>query len=304
MAANLLPILLVGGTAAVVVSAQQKKSKEKGKCPPQIAVGFGEWEGIYERAHEKFGKDPDPGPEANFIVNEALPKACSRASINSSVKLTIPGAKTEVVIPIPDMYILIFDQAAARRLAGGVATREQLDQYVNRELDWYKKTTGKNFDPNTEYFQNLMKAMAEVLAAVFDKMAEQGKALPNLCPKSIDFHAERGEEMRQVVKALMAGGSKDAFGMASIMFADMFPNCSPSDYQSIVRVVAPMPGETELQPVMIMDLAAFYAGMVMGISDQLLEANRIGVPKHQTNVEKVKSEYQKLTGKPLPDVDL
>lgn len=304
MAINLLPLVLVGGAAVVVVSKEKKKTKDAGKCPPQVAVGFGEWKGIYERAHEKFGQNPDPGPESTFVLNEALPKACSRASINSSVKLTVPGAKTEVVIPIPDMYLLIFDQAAGRRLAGDVATKQQLDEYVNRELDWYKKTTGKNFDPNTEYFQNLMKAMAEMLQAVFEKLAKEGKAKGGLCPKSIDLHAGRGEEMRVIAEALMAGGNKDAFQMADVVFGDIFPDCSKSDYRSIVRVVEPMPGQQDPQPVMIMDLSAFYAGIVIGFSEKLLEKNLIGVPKHQTNVEKMKAEYQKLTGNPLPDVDL
>lgn len=297
MAVNLLPILLVGGAAAVVVSAQ-KKEKGREKCPAHISVSFGEWKGIYERAHEKFGQNPDPGPEANFILNEALPRACSRASINSSVKLTIPDADTEIVMPIPDLYILIFDQAAARRLVGGVATKEQLDGYVNRELDWYKDTTGRNFNPNTEHFKKMVAAMVKLLEKLTDDLTG---GLIRPCPKEVDMHVDKGNAIEGAMVSLMEAGNTDPFKMADQIFAVFFPDCSKADYNSSLRVLENIPGDPSPQIKVTVDFSTLYGSMVLSFARGLLKINKIGQPKFDVIDAKVRSDFKKLTGRDFVD---
>lgn len=306
MAANLLPIILVGGGAAVVVSQQGKKKRKEKSCPPNTVITFGEWKTIHERSVVKFGNEPDPVNQANFIVNEGLPPGCNRASINSRVKLQIPGPKTtEVELTIPDIYMMMFGNLLNTRVAEGKLSEDEAQKLWTRELDWYKKTTKTEFDAGKEAFKKIAAAMLELLQHALNEIAKS-KGEPMPCPLTIDIAVAQAEGVTgPTVQAMINGGESDPFKMADNVFSQLIPPpCTKSDFKSHVQLMDVMPGQ-EPQPVMIMNLAMFYGALVLEAATRLLEVNKIGRPKFDAIAAKVANDYQKLTGETFPaDMDL
>jgi len=311
MAVNLLPIVLVGGAAAVVVSQGKKKEKAK-KCPPTTVITVGEMKTVAERAVAKHGSAADPAAEANYFVNEVLPPGCNRSSVNSKVKIQIPGSKNDFEMTIPDVYMLTFAQSLSTRVDGGALGEKEAEKVWARELDWYKKTTGTNFDAARTGIVEFGKAVLESLKAAMDEaMGGNGKPppgpgpIPKLggCPKvvSIDIGAA-DPAVQQAIEAEIAKGNKDPFKLADVVMAVSFPQgCSKSDFNSTVNVMMTPPGGEGPTIAGSYDMSTFYGISAWSISRMLLKRNLIGAPKLDAIKAKILNDYQKLTGKPFPE---
>jgi len=311
MAANLLPLLLVGGAAAYVVTQERKKQEDKAECPPTTTVTLGEMESVAKRAHEKYGNAADPSQEANFYVRELSPEGCNRASVESTFKLQIPDTNESWEITLPDTYMMTFATSLGARTETGKIDLDQAEKFWTRELDWYKKVTGKNFDISTLNLESLLKHLGASMQGALDKLGLKGgskrppKNQPKkpegpmdggACPATFVYDYDMDEDIRNM--AMFEEGrnlhGNDPFKVADFMFSNIVPpGCTKADFESIVNINMHMPGHPTQTAEM--DLAAFYASNVM------LAAQKLGLgPAKMAMIEdKVKSNYQSLTGKPL-----
>jgi hypothetical protein len=294
MAFNLLPLLLVGGAAAYVVTSEKKKREEV--CPPTTTVTLGELSSVSTRATEKFGQDDDPSKEASFLVNELLPSGCSRASKDSTFKISIPEVDKSWELSIPDTYMLLFASGISVRVESSKLTEAQAKQLWTRELDWYKKLTGKNFDPS-ESAMELAKLVGE---ALFGK-AGGGNPSKDLvpedsCPGNLIYDIDEAELIK-LTEAEARGrqlSPNDPFKIADVVFAMVAPpTCTKKDFNTTVTVnVAIGSGP---QGSRTTDLAALYAMFVLDAAESI----NLGPAQMAAVESKVASNYQQLTGKPL-----
>jgi len=146
MAANLLPLILFGGAAAYVVTQQNKLKEEKEKCPKVNKITSGEIVTVFQQAENKFKGEPDPSPEANYVINALLPGACNRTSKDSEVIVTVKDFDATVDITIPEFYMIVVGNVADKKLQQGLLTQEKYEEIHAREMEWYKKTTGGALD--------------------------------------------------------------------------------------------------------------------------------------------------------------
>ncbi len=307
MAVNLLPILLLGGAAAVVVTQKKKKDEDEKKCPPTTVITIGEMKGVAERALAKHGGKEDPADEANFFVNEVLPPGCHRASVNSRVKIQIPGEKNDFEMTIPDVYMLTFAQSLSTRANDGKVSEEKGEEFWARELDWYKKTTGTNFDPArtgiVELGKAVLRAMQDAMEKVGGKPSKRGLPLPpGVCPTAFEWDLNPGalQELEAIIQAEISRGNRDAFKIGDAMLHSISPpGCTKSDYQSVVHMVMAMPG---IEPEKIKtNVAVIYGGFVWGVAKGLLDRNIIGPPKIAQIRSKILGNYKTLTGETFPE---
>lgn len=307
MAVNLLPIVLVGGAAAVVVS--QGKKKDKKKCPPTTVITLGEMKTVATRAVAQHGSTADPADEANYFVNQVLPPGCNRSSVNSKVKIQIPGSKNDFEMTIPDVYMLTFAQLLATRVDAGALSEQEADRLWARELDWYKKTTGTNFDAERTGLVEFGKAVLESVKKAMDDMMGGNGAKPKPgpkpggCPKMFEWVVDplSIQSMEGIISASIEGGERDPFKVADHVLASIAPaSCSKSDYETIIRTVLIKPGLEEPESK-TGNLSAFYGMMVWTVANGMLDRNLIGPPKLDAIKAKILNDYQKLTGELFPE---
>jgi hypothetical protein len=310
MAANFLPLLLVGGAAAYVVT-QDKKKKDK-ECPPTTTITLGELESVMAQAREKFGEAADPSQEASFIVNGLLPKGCSRASKNSEFKIQIPEVEKSWEISIPNAYMFSFMGTLGIRKESGKISADQAQKFWVRELGWYKSVTGKNFDVHSSGVLELAHILGDAIKkAMEDSGLMDGKPkpapsngngsgpLPDLasCPANFDWDVDEQEfiKMEQAHALGRQMHPNDPFKAADVVFESVvMPGCTKKDYESTVTMKMVLPGAPP-DATMTLDLAALYAMFVLEAGDKM----NLGPAKTQALESKVASNYQQLTGKPL-----
>ena len=150
MAINFLPLVLLGGGAAYVVT-KKKKDKDKGQCPAEVKTTMGEAESAAQRAQAKHGNSASPFKEAEFFVKAIMPKGCGPASYKTRIKATLElpklGKPITVDLSATDVYMLALGEAISYRLKTGKLKDHQAEKFWTDGLTWYKKTTGKEFDP-------------------------------------------------------------------------------------------------------------------------------------------------------------
>lgn len=307
MAVNFLPILLVGGAAAVVVSrSSKKKEKTSPKCPPTTVITLGEMRSVAERAVAKYGSDIDPAREANYIVNEVLPPGCNRSSIESKVKIQIPDVEKGFEMSIPDIYMLTFAQSLAARADDKRIAQQEAETFWTRELDWYKKVTGTNFDIGRTGIVEFAKVILELIKNAIGKPARNDSSksnapdsMPKLggCPDKISIDLESFDSgSRAIMDEDISIGVKDPFKISDKIISSLFHNlCSKSDYKSLVQIT--VNGES----VKSINIAAFYGMIAFAVSNRLLASNLIGPAQFDVIKSKIINDYQKLTGETFPE---
>jgi len=277
---NLFPLILVGGATAFVVSKDMKK-RAKQKCPTMNKFTDSELSAVSDRAVNKFKDDPDPAPEAIYIVNELLPEGCNRASDGSNVTITfqiLGGASAE--ISVPELYIMIVGTAADRRYASGMITEAQYREIYERESNWYKDVTGSNLDMAgiAKKFDNLAKAIAESL--INNKLKESDNSGSNECPsvvsvnvKNISMTEINSVELPSIAVSESSRGNKDALDIGYKVFRSLFPApCTPDmlDLEVLSRDAAGGNAKftapeffylTTMEIIVLMAMAGFYSAM-------------------------------------------
>ncbi len=311
MAINLLPIVLIGGTAAVVISRKKKKDEsEKKKCPPTTVITMGEMGTVSKRAVAQHGTKADPSDEVNFFVNEILPPGCNRASMHSKVKIQFKGSKNDFELTIPDVYMLTFGQSLSTRVDSGALSQQEAEKFWSRELDWYKKVTGTNFDPKLANLETLAMAILESLQGAMEELLggkkgrSPGKLPPptGTCPQMFDLTIDPAmtQMMSALVQSSISIGIADPFKIADTMMDQIIPaGCSKRDYQSTVRIMIVHPDNPEPLSFTV-NLAEYYGLTVWNVAQELLENNKIGPPQLAQIQSKIQSNYQRLTGEPFP----
>lgn len=297
---NLLPLLLVGGAAAVAVS--QSKKKEEKKCPPTTVVTLGEMRSVADRSSTKYGSISDPSQEANHFINEILPPACNRSSSNSRVKIQVQEIEKGFEMTIPDLYMLTFAQCLSLRVDSDRLAAQEAEKFWARELDWYKKTTGSNFDAARTGIADLGKIVLEVIRGSIIPKPDRTPPKMGGCPTQINLDMIQSASIIQtLVDKEISSGNRDPFKMAAAALVSLFPQgCSKSDYGTSVSLTAQAsPNEPPIVSPPI-DMAAFYGRIAWEIAKRLLELNMIGSPKLDVIKSKILSDYSKLTGNPFP----
>jgi len=309
MAANFIPLIIAAGAVGYLATKDTKKKDKDANCPPLTKITVGEMQSVAARAEEKFGKIEDPSEEANFFVRQLLPEGCNRASKDSKFQLEIAESGKSWEIDIPSAYIMTFGSALGARFQKGAVTKDQGDKFWARELDWYKSVTGKNFDIEALGLSDLAKDIGESMLASLSEMgfgsmvggpkgAPDSSELPapGKCPSNFEwiFDSEEDERLKAAFNQGRQLFPNDAMKIGDVMFQSVvFPGCTKRDFDSTVTMVLAMGGEP--QPVNKIDLAAFYAMMV------LEAANMMGLSPAQNVMleDQVASDYQALTGRPL-----
>ena len=296
MAFNLLPLLLIGGAAAYVVTSDKKKKEEEKECPPTTTVSLGELSSVSTRATEKFGHNEDPSKEASFLVNELLPNGCSRASKDSTFKISIPEADKSWELSIPDTYMLLFASGISVRVHASKLTESQAKKLWTRELDWYKKLTGKNFDPS-ESAMELAKLVGEALFGKVGGGNPSEDLIPeDSCPGTLIYDIDEAELIK-LTEAEARGrqlSPNDPFKIADVIFATVAPPaCTKRDFGTIVTVSMSIGGGP--QGSRTTDLAALYAMFVIEAAKSI----NLGPAQMAAVESEVASNYKQLTGKDL-----
>jgi len=297
MAMNLLPLLLVGGAAAYVVTSEKKKAKAK-ECPASSKVGLGEFATVALAAVDTHGKDSDPSKEISYYMKELLPKGCTIASNGSSITFAMPGTEKSLHLTIPDFNAFMTLSAWARRLQEGVITQEQYTTGIADLSKWYKGVTGENLDLlKLKEFATTMMAYAEGMP---DDNGTAEPDEPAACPDVFEYVYDEQEDAK--MSAAFDQGRQlypnDPFRIADVIFSATAPHgCTKRDFNTKVLMTMKPPGSSsEFEPVVLeMDMASMYALLV------LEAASKSGMSPSQLSViqSKVADNYQALTGKPL-----
>lgn len=238
---NLFPLILVGGATAFVVSKDMKK-RAKQKCPTMNKFTDSELSAVSKRAISKFKDDPDPAPEAIYIVNELLPEGCNRASDGSNVTITfqvLGGASAE--ISVPELYIMIVGTAADRRYSNGMITDAQYREIYERESNWYKDATGSNLDMAgiAKKFENLAKAIAESLInSKFENSDGECPTVVSVNLKDVPMTEVNGVELPSIAVSESSRGNKEILHIGYQWFKTVIPApCAPNMHD--LEVISP-----------------------------------------------------------------
>lgn len=304
MAANLLPLLALGGAAAYVVTSEKKKAKAK-ECPASSNVGLGQFATVAMAAYDSHGKDPDPSKEISYYMKELLPKGCTIANNGSSITMTRPGAEKSIHLTIPDFYAFMTIAAWSRRLQEGVVTQEQWIAALADLSKWYKSVTGENLDvlKLKEFALSMMDSVEESKGDGSGNGNGNGSAEPEgpICPPVFEYVYDDQEDAKMAA-AFDQGRQmypNDPFKIADVTFAATAPpGCTKRDFNTKVIMTMKPPGGSPSgyeDPALELDMASMYAVLVMEA------AHKIGLSPSQINViaSKVADNYQALTGKPL-----
>lgn len=294
---NILPLLMFGGAAAVVVAQTKKKGEKERLCPPTTVVTLGEMRSVADRSSTKYGSISDPSKEANHFINEILPPACNRSSANSRVKIQVQEIEKGFEMTIPDLYMLTFAQCLSLRVDNAVLATQEAEKLWSRELDWYKKVAGSNFDVARTGIVDLGKIILEVIKGSLSPRPDKTPPRMGGCPTQVNLDmVQSASVIQKLIDEEIALGSDDPFTMADASLAALFPQgCSGKDYGTAVSLT--VEGEPISPPY---DMAAFYGGIVWEIGKRLLELNVIGNNKLNVIKSKILSDYSKLTGNPFP----
>lgn len=299
MALQLLPILLLGGGAAYVVSKQKEKERKRSGalCPPVVTLTVGELATVAAQAEEKFKDVRSPFGEVNYFLAQLLPEDCNKSSKNSRIKIQIPAGDFD--ISIPDFYAMAVSNSVETRVGRGLITHEQGMAAQAKALEWYKKATGKVFDPSSLGLERLVKAFEE---AVVDPNGRK-PADSEKCPSKYEYAVTPDEQqmVRDFVDAELARENKSAFKIGDLLLERITPpGCTKTDFKTVVAVTIDFPGEPSRNMGTI-NMASFYALMVSQIAKVLLSKNVIGPPQLQAIESRLRSDYKKLTGGDLAD---
>lgn len=303
MAMNLLPLLLVGGAAAYVVTSEKKKAKAK-ECPASSQVGIGQFATVALAAVDTHGKDPDPSKEVSYYMKELLPKGCTIASNGSSITFSMPGTEKSLHLTIPDFNAFMTLSAWARRLQDGAVTQEQYNTGIADLSKWYKGVTGENLDllKLKEFAMSMMDYAKDFPDEKGGNGNGNGSTEPDepTCPPVFEYVYDEQEDVK--VAAAFDHGRQlhpnDPFKVADVIFAATAPpGCTKRDFNTKVLMTMKPPGSSSgYEPAVLeMDMASMYAMLVMEA------ANKMGLSPSQKDIisSKVADNYQALTGKPL-----
>ena len=301
MALQFLPILLIGGGAAVVYTKQkEKKRKRSGAgCAPENTVTVGEMATVAAQVDAKFGDKKEPFSAASYAIKALLPNGCNRNSKNSRIKVQISenGKAADFDVSVPDFYMLILSNSISQRFERGKITKEELRKYEAQGLEWYKKATGKNFDPATLGLEKLIQALGKAMLEAIEGAVKGGKkeVKPARCPAEVDVDVDgHRQEMAQFLGEQFSRGEKDTFGLADQVFARIvLAPCTKRDFTTMANVL--LDGEMRR-----FDLAAVYASIVMDIMQEQHRRNLITATEAMNVAGQVVDNYKRLTGHNLP----
>lgn len=314
MAIQALPLLLAGGAGVYVYTRAKKKKERARKCPPENNITLGESETVTIRAMEKHGNAATPFPEAAYYINEILPRGCDRNSKDSRVKMQL-GTKEKPIdfdISVPDLYMIVLSGAINRRLEVGKLNRKQAEKFWTDGLNWYKKSTGKNFDTKSlgleKFAEAIVVAMQEAFKKVLEQMGKEGKKKKEQkeldeCPAEFEYVITPDERrsISAIVNAELARENKNPFAIGDRVFDEVvLSGCSKDDYKSVVRILIVFPDGEKLDAGLL-NVASFYALMVWQVASQLVGKNVIAEPQLQMIASQLRGDYKKLTGEDLPE---
>ena len=302
MALQLLPILLLGGGAAYVYKKQKdKKRKESGAgCPPENMVTIGEMATVAAQVEAKFSDKKQPFSAASYGVKTLLPEGCNRNSKNSRIKIQMStnGETVALDISVPDFYMLVLLEIITKRFEAGKISEEEARGYQDKALDWYKKTTGKNFDPASLGLEKFAKALGEAMLEAMKEAIGGGEKKLAECPDEglvVDIPSQ-GVAVRQLYEAAFAQGQRNTFIIADRAFKHLIPKpCTKRDFESIVEVRF---GGGDAKRI---DLAVFYASLVLDILEEQLERGALKASEADVVLAQLRGNYKKLTGQDLPE---
>ena len=308
MAIQALPLLLAGGAGVYVYTRAKKKKERARKCPPENNITLGESESVTIRAMEKHGNAATPFPESAYYIDEILPAGCDKNSKDSRVKMQL-GTKEKPVdfdISVPDLYMIILSGAINRRLESGKLNRKQAEKFWADGLNWYKKSTGKNFDVTSlgleKFAEAIVVAMQEAFKKIFEQMGKKGNGKKGVeCPDEFEYVITPDEQrnVQSIVNAELARENKNPFAIGDRVFDEVvLAGCSKDDYKSVVRLFIEFPGEA-VKEVEVLNVASFYALLVWHVAESLANRNIIGAPQLQMIASQLRGDYKKLTGEDL-----
>ncbi len=310
MAIQALPLLLAGAGGVYVYTRAKKKKRARAKdCPPENTITLGSSQSVGIRSREKHGESASPFKQASYYIDEVLPEGCDKASKDSRVKMQL-GTKEKPInfdISVPDLYMLILSGAINERFSGGKLNQKQSEKFWADGLDWYKKTTEKNFDVASlgleKFAEALAVAMQEAMQNAFGEIADGGKGKKKeqlSCPESVQIvvDPQKRNIIRNIYQSEIARGNKNAFGIADEVFALLAPqNCTNRDFETRVEAVFVAPGGDD---VMELNMASFYASIVFNVFEELLDARILSEAEANIGMAQLRGNYRKLTGEDLP----
>lgn len=307
MAAQLLPIFLLGGGAAYVYSKQKAKARKRSgaDCPPENTVTIGEMATVSAQSEEKFKNEPDPFVEANYAIKHLLSEYCNRNSKNSRIKVQIAD-KEALDISIPDFYMMILSDRTGVRVDRGMITKDQADAIQAHAFDWYKKTTGKTFDPSNLGLEKFAMAFAMAMKEAIEKGLKEGKMTPlpgptpgpmGECPSRviIDLSDNQRNQIVTQMKQMVANGERSPFAMAEVFFQATMPEaCAPKNFKTVVE--ARHNGEL----FKTYNAASYFAAIVLDSMEELITQGLMTESTANQVFNDLKAAYKGLTGEELP----
>ena len=304
MAANLLPLALLGAGAAIVVSREKKKREKAEECPSVVKIDAASLVSIDKRATAKHGNDRVPAAQANFALNEMLPDSCKRSSVNSKARVVF-SADNQIDVDIPKLYMLLYMSLLGSRVNDKVNASLGIDEAMKmwaRELDWYKSVTGSDFNPNDPQYVALAKGFGEAMSDALENLLPGKKEKPQtMCPPNVDLHVDGLSlaHATELTQAMIDGGTTNPFELTSAYFEVVMPSsCKRTSHTSNVRMYA------QGKLVMVMDVALFYGNMVLQFAGDLTQMDKITNTDYLSVKGLVEYEYETLTGKKFKYVDL
>lgn len=335
MAANLIPLVLLGGGAAYVVT-QKKKKKDKGQCPAEVKTTLGEAESAAQRAQAKHGEAASPFKEAEFFVKAIMPKGCGPSSYKTRIRATLDLPKSDKPVTVDlsatDVYMLALGQAIGRRLNTGKIKEHQAEKFWTDGLTWYKKTTGKEFDPNAlglEIFEDIEGFLKELAAGIkeagagwlgkkpkgegsmpddpMDGMTGGLDSFPHGCPPEyiFDVTPEILEKMDRTAQ-IAAAKTPDPYMVADAIFNAIVPKgCTKESKDTIIEIRNHTPDDLGVPEIMA--LPTFYAGLVIASIETIYHAGGFpqGDPEAMMDLTRlihgsVNDWHMGVMGTPLP----
>lgn len=268
MAGNLLPLLLVGGAVAYVLSS--KKTSEKKSCPPSTDITIGQMEAAGKIVYPMMKEGADPRVLVTAYLRELLPPGCSRMSKDSHVVLVVKdgeGKDRRFKMTVPDFYMITIIDAAGSFFENQIIDKATYDRIAQEELEWYKKLMGKQFDSTSLGLDPLAEILYEGEDGFegdfqeFDDASGPRPKQPSACPASLKlemddfqpvmvdleepFQVGEGQYIEQLSIPALAlaeieAGNRDAVDIANELWASVMPSaCQPDNKQIEITMVGP-----------------------------------------------------------------
>jgi len=322
MAVQLLPLLLLGGGAVVIAKQRKRRSKSAadGACPAEVNASLGEYQSAAQVAQQKHGSSDSPFKEAESFLKSIMPKGCSASSYKTRIKtqMQMPGEGGKTIdfdLSATDLYMLMVGKGLGRRVDEGRYGQARAEEYWAKALEWYKRTTGKNFDAGAigiellEGVQGAFDGFTDKLEGMFGAGSTEPPALPQSgCPENyvFDVTPEIRKKTQDLYGVGMAKYGKDVFKIADGVFAGLVPTgCTKESSESVVKIVNH--GGANIGNYMKghMLLPTFYAHLVCNAIEMTLETGKISSPEEAREfvfeqMAKLEEWHQQMTGQPLP----